>query len=185
MGAASPRFWLAHAPLEAAEEPETERELPRIRAGVSLLGGAFSGGERTHGVVLTLGLSGELGWKFDDRFAVIGRVSAVVNVLDFNLAVSGLAEYAVSERLALAGGASMHYFFGLGVTQSLAATIPVRLLFAPFGRKAHDVARRGILFGLEVAAGAVFFSVPIAGSSPLVSPFWFGSGHFTIGYAWW
>jgi hypothetical protein len=183
---------LAQSPSEVIEDAFTKvdrlRELARVRGGVSLQAGAFTlvvG--TTPRVAPTLGLSGELGLKFSDRLAAIGRLSVIANVINLNLGAAALLEYALSERFAFAVGPSLHFFFGLGVSRSLIATLPIRVTFALSGREPNQIAGRGFLLGIELAQGVVFFSSMERGRdfSPIPTPSFWASGQLTVSYAWW
>lgn len=175
-------------------EPTTEaaRLAPRIHAGVHFtIAGAFSGAAPAVGP----GISAELGATFADRYALSARLT-VATIVVVSVATVGLAfDVALSDRVSLGLAASIGLVGGIFIPDmpaSLTVFAPLRAVFAPFGRLAHQAARTGLVvyaeagpgFGLVMSEGyGANFRAPGVPRQTL-SPFSVQAA-LGVGYAWW
>lgn len=102
-----------------------------------------------------MGLSTDLGLTIEDRVALFVHLelgTAIVTVIG---SLGLIVEYAWGDRFSAGIGVAVS---GWRVTYSgpggyYGLTFPLRLNFAPLGRGLHQVARKGLLLGLQVAPG--------------------------------
>lgn len=180
----------AMPPLEPSSE--AARLAPRIHAGVHFtIAGAFSGAAPGVGP----GVSTELGATFADRYAVSARLT-VATIVVASVATVGLAfDVALSDRVSLGLAVSIGLVGGIFIPDmpaSITAFAPVRVVFAPFPRAAHQAARTGLVLYAEAGPGYGLVmgegygarvrapGVPRAALSPLSVQVALG-----VGYAWW
>lgn len=175
-------FALAQADLK---DVTAQRDLPRLRAAISLGGGPVfvivpANLFQSASSLGWFGLSGELGVMLDDRLSVSGRVTLLTNLGAFDLGGTAGVDFAVSDHVSLGGGVGVHGLAG-GFTSFGAIMIPLRVGFAPWGRKPTDSRRNGLMLGLELAGGmSVALRTGLGGPySPSASAL------LTVGYAWW
>ena len=168
----------------AVAQVDGERALPRTRAAIAAVGGVVMPLVQAGAAMPGFGLQAEVGTVLEDRLSIVARLTGFTNIGAWDLGGAAALDYALSERLALGAGVGAKLFFGLESGSLVSVMVPVRITFAPWARKPDQVARSGLLLGLEVAGGvAVFatrgrrvtFAVPAPALSALLS----------IGYALW
>ncbi len=171
---------ISQAPLET--QPEV-RMAPRLRVGLHLTGGFGSGGGSTSQGV---GLMGEIGTVVRDQFSLSFRLSGM-GLPTFGLMMTGLfgLDCALSDKITLGGGAGA-MFLVAPTNSSMSIVVPFRITFSPFSREPEVIARRGLLFGLEVGPAYGFRTYAGRGSPapPPLTLFGF-SAQLSAGYAWW
>lgn len=170
------------------DQPESQiarsRQEARKRLGISLAAGGGLGGGT---FALAPGLTGEVGFVLGDRVALSLRVTGLVLTTWLLAAVAGF-DWVLSDRFTLGGGVGAS-LIGSNSATGLNLGVPLRLTFSPFTRAPSEIARAGILLGLELAPAWSFrlyaprTAVCLETGCP-VSPFGF-SGQLTFGYAWW
>ncbi len=172
------------SPAPPVEEVAISRQENRKRLALSLAGGGGMGGGT---FALAPGATIEAGVQLKDRLSLSLRVTGLVLTTWFLGAVAGF-DFVLGEHFTLGGGVGAG-LFGSSTTTGLNLGVPARLTFAPFTRTAVEIARAGLLIGLELAP-AVSFRVYAPRSSVClqtgcpVSLLGF-SGQLTVGYAWW
>lgn len=135
--------------------PQPPREATRIRAGIGLSGmGGLSGSAYGFGV----GLLGELGATFADRLSVTVRATFGTVIFATVLSAGLGVDYALSDMFGLGVGAAVTGLTGLDAPGALAATVPLRVTFAPLPRRAEQADRSGLLVTGELAPGITFAS---------------------------
>ena len=173
----------------APSVPVGAREAPRVRAAVGFI--VASGlGFRSTAVGFGPGLTAELGATFGDRFSVVARAS-LGTILMASSATAGVGvDLALSDRWSLGLGVALATLGGIFITDlpySLSFGLPVHAVFAPFGRAAHELGRRGLVLFAELTPGYEWVTsrgYRPANNDPLGPPVSI-AGLIGVGYAWW
>lgn len=169
------------------EEVPAARTKPRLHAGVAI-GGIFAAG----GYTLTASaiLTGDVGVVLNDKLSLFARAEGGTAFLSLVLGGSLGAAYDLSDRFNVGAGLKIFGWqpvsYDITPGPFLGVMLPLRATFAPFNpRSEGDVARSGLVLGLEVAPG---IGVLTTAYSPFGKPAdaEFGiSAAVTVGFATW
>jgi hypothetical protein len=169
---------------ESPTEVVLRRESARLRLG---FGGMGAGGRGADTNVLVPGVMAEVGVVIGDRLSTSLRLCFGTVVTMWLAGVAVGVDYAITDQLTLGAGLGATLLGTLSIGLNLG--IPLRLTFAPFVRPVAQVARTGLLLGVEVAPAYSFRayaprSFDCVQSGCPVSPVGL-TGQLTIGCAWW